>query len=54
MDDNARDRLVETVSIQLSSLRRDEVRQRAFEYWHRIDKGIGHRIEVAALKKLRS
>ena len=41
MDDAARDRLVETVSGLLAGLRRDEVRQRAFEYWRSIDKVAG-------------
>ena len=48
MDDAGRDRLVETVSTVLASLRRGEVRQRAFEYWRNIDKTIGARIEAAA------
>ena len=51
MDDAARDRLVETVSGILSGLRRDDVLQRAFEYWHNIDKGVGDRIEAATAKR---
>jgi catalase len=54
MDDGARDRLVETVSTQLASLRRDSVRQRAFGYWCNIDEVVGGRIEVAVKKKLES
>jgi catalase len=50
MDDAARDRLVATVSGNLSKLRREEVRQRAFEYWRNIDKAVGDRIEAATLK----
>ena len=53
MDDAARDRLVETVSGLLAGLRRDEVRQRAFEYWRSIDKALGDRIEAVALEKRR-
>ena len=51
MDDASRERLVETVSGLLAGLRREEVRQRAFEYWRNIDKVIGDRIEAAALEK---
>jgi catalase len=51
MDDDARQRLVDTVSGLLSGLRREEVRQRAFEYWRNIDKAVGDRIETAALNK---
>ena len=54
MDDAARDRLVETVSGLLAGLRREEVRPRAFEYWRAIDKGVGDRIEAAALRSERS
>ena len=53
MDDAARDRLVATVSGLSAGLRRDEVRQRAFEYWRNIDKVLGDRIEAAALEKRR-
>ncbi len=49
MDDDQRSRLVATVGGLLGGLRRDEVRQRAFEYWRRIDKAVGDRIEAAAL-----
>ena len=51
MDDAARDRLVDTVSGLLSGLRRDEVLQRAFEYWHSIDQTVGDHIESATLEK---
>ena len=47
------DRLVDTVSGVLSGLRRDEVLQRAFEYWRNIDKGVGDRIEALAIEKRR-
>jgi catalase len=53
MDDAARNRLVETVSGLLAGLRRDEVRQRAFQYWRSIDKALGDRIEAAASEKRR-
>jgi catalase len=51
MDDAARDRMVETVSGQLAKLRRDEVRQRALEYWRQIDQELGGRIEAAAAQQ---
>ena len=54
MDDAARERLIETVSGLLAGLRREEVRQRAFDYWRNIDKAIGDRIEAAALETQRS
>jgi catalase len=54
MDDAARDRLVDTVSGVLSGLRREEVLQRAFEYWRNIDRTVGDRIEAAALERRRS
>ena len=47
MDDAERDRLVETVSGLLAGLRREEVRQRAFQYWRNIDPTIGDEIQVA-------
>ena len=47
MDDAARNRLVETVSGVLAGLRREQVRQRAFEYWHNIDPTIGDKIKAA-------
>jgi catalase len=53
MDDAARERLIDTVSGLLAGLRREEVRQRAFAYWHAIDKAVGDRIEAAALAKRR-
>ena len=51
MDDAARGRLVDTVSGVLSSLRRDEVLTRAFEYWRNIDPAVGGDIESATLEK---
>ena len=51
MNDDARDRLVDTVSGILAGLRRDEVLQRAFEYWRNIDKTAGDRIHAATLDK---
>src|SRR5271154_449232 len=53
MDNAARDRLVETVAGLLAGLRREEVRQRAFEYWRSIDKAVGDRIEAVAMEKQR-
>jgi catalase len=53
MDNAARDRLIDTVSGVLSGLGRDEVLQRAFEYWRKIDNGVGDRIEALALERRR-
>ena len=47
MDDGQRERLVSNVAGALSSIKRQEVLDRAFEYWHNIDKTIGDRIETA-------
>ena len=44
MDEAARDRLVATVSTLLSGLKREVVRQRAFQYWRAIDANVGDRI----------
>jgi catalase len=49
MNDDQRARLVVTVGGLLGGLRRDEVRQRAFEYWRSIDQATGDRIEATAL-----
>ena len=51
MDQPQRDRLVETVSGVLSGIRREEILQRAFQYWRNIDKTIGDRIEASTLVK---
>jgi catalase len=51
MDDAARDRLIDTVSNILSTLRRDEVLQRAFEYWRKIDGAVGSVIEAATMER---
>jgi catalase len=51
MDEAARARLVDTVSGNLERLRRQEVLQRAFDYWRAIDKAIGDQIEKAATEK---
>jgi catalase len=53
MDEAARDRLVDTVSGVLSGLRREDVLERAFEYWRRIDRTVGDRIESATQEKRR-
>ena len=47
MDDGQRQRLVSNVAGALSSVKRQEVLARAFEYWRSIDKTIGDRIEAA-------
>ena len=54
MDDEQRDRLVDTVSGALAGIRREDILQRAFDYWRNIDKTIGDRIEVAAIEKRRA
>ncbi|HEX6659668.1 MAG TPA: catalase [Ilumatobacter sp.] len=51
MDDDQRARLVDNVSGLLAKVRRDDVRQRAFQYWRNIDKAIGDRIEAATLEQ---
>ena len=51
MDDAARDRLIDTVSNILAGLRREEVLQRAFEYWRNIDQAVGNVIEAATLER---
>jgi catalase len=51
MDDSARDRLIDTVSNILSTLRRDDVLQRAFAYWRNIDGGVGNVIEAATMER---
>src|SRR5580658_751708 len=51
MDDAARDRLIDTVSNTLSTLRRDEVLQRALEYWRNIDSAVGNVIEAATMER---
>ena len=51
MDEAARERLIDTVSGLLTGLRREDVLQRAFEYWRVIDKPVGDRIEAAVLRK---
>ena len=51
MDVSARDRLIDTVSDILSGLRRQDVLQRAFEYWRNIDKAVGNVIEAATLER---
>ena len=50
MDDAARERFVDTVSDNLAKLRREEVLQRAFEYWRSVDKTVGDQIEAATLE----
>jgi catalase len=51
MDQPQRDRLVDTVSGVLSGIRREEILQRAFQYWRNIDKTTGDRIEASTLVK---
>jgi catalase len=51
MDDEQRERLVETVSGAVSGIRGEEILARVFQYWRNIDKSIGDRIEAAALDK---
>lgn len=47
MDDDQRDRLVESVSGALGGVERTEVLERAFEYWKNTDADTGKRIEPA-------
>jgi catalase len=49
--DEQRDRLVDTVSGALAGIRRDDILERAFEYWRNIDKSIGDRIAALATDK---
>ncbi len=51
MDEAARDRMIDTVSNILSTLRRDEVLHRAFEYWQNIDGAVGNVIEAATMER---
>jgi catalase len=51
LDDAQRARLVDNVSGAMSGIQRDEILQRAFEYWRNIDKPIGEQIEAATLRK---
>ena len=51
MDQPQRDRLVDTVSGVLAGIRREEILQRAFQYWRNIDKATGDRIEASTLAK---
>jgi catalase len=51
MDDVQRARLVDTVSGALANIRREEILQRAYQYWRNIDKPIGDRIEAATQDK---
>jgi catalase len=51
MEDAARDRLVESVSSILSGLRREEVLQRAFDYWRHTVKAVGDHIESSAPRR---
>ena len=51
MNDEQRDRLVDTVSGALAAIHRVDILQRAFDYWRNIDKTIGDRIEAAAIEK---
>jgi catalase len=51
MDDAARGRLLDTVWGILSGLRREEVLERAFEYWRNSDKAAGDHIESAMLER---
>ncbi len=51
MDDDQQARLVDTVSGALANIRREEILQRAYEYWRKIDKSIGDRIEASTHDK---
>jgi catalase len=45
LDDAARDRLVSNIVGHLSDGVTEPVLQRAFEYWHNVDKDLGDRVE---------
>jgi catalase len=51
MDEAARDRLTDSVSNILSGLGREEVLQRAFDYWRNIDSVVGNAIEAATRER---
>jgi catalase len=52
MDDAARERLVDNVVGHLLNGVSEPVLERAFEYWHNIDKEIGDRIEAGVREKV--
>jgi len=51
MDDAARDRLVSNVVGHLLDGVTEPVLQRAFEYWHNVDKSVGDKIEAGVRAK---
>ena len=51
MDDAARDRLVSNVVGHLLDGVTEPVLQRAFEYWHNVDKSVGEKIEAGVRAK---
>ena len=51
LDDAARDRLVGNVAGHAARGQREDILQRAFDYWRNIDKAIGDRIKDGALEK---
>ncbi len=51
LDDGARDRLVNNVAGHAAAVNREDILNRVFDYWRKIDKAIGDRIETACLEK---
>ena len=54
MNEEQRERFIDTVSGILAGLRRPEVLQRAFEYLRNIDKTVGDAIEASVLERRKS
>jgi catalase len=51
LDDDQRARLVDNASGAMAAIQREDILQRAFEYWRNIDKPTGEKIEAATLEK---
>jgi catalase len=51
LDDTARDRLVDNVAGHAAAVTSQDILQRVFDYWRKIDKTTGDRIEAACLHK---
>src|SRR5699024_8626836 len=47
MDDAARERLVTNISGSVSGVRSEDIRERAFQYWEKVDADIGRRVREA-------
>jgi catalase len=51
LDDAARERLVNNIAGHLLNAVTEPVLQRAFEYWHNVDKNLGDKIEASVRAK---